>query len=88
VQKAQSLAQKKQLDQALEEAQGAVALAPDSIQTQLALGDILNEMGQQQQARTCYEKALGLARTIEPEFQIRSVPGIEQRLLSLSAPAP
>lgn len=79
-QKAQNLAQTKQLDQALQQAQEAVALAPDSIQTQLALGDILRDMGQPQQARAAYEKALQLAKTIEPEFQIRSVPGIEERL--------
>lgn len=83
VQKAQNLAAEKQLDQALAEAKAAVALAPDSIQTQLAVGDILREMGQPQQARPIYEKALELAKTIEPEFQIRSVPNIEQRLQSL-----
>ena len=80
VQKAQNLAHAKQLDAALQEAQAAVALAPDSVQTQLALGDVLNEMGQPEQARACYEKALELAKTIEPEFQIRSIPGIEERL--------
>jgi hypothetical protein len=83
VQKARNLAQEKQLERALQEAKAAVALAPDSIQTQLALGDILLEMGQPQQARTNYEKALELAKTIEPEFQIRSLPDIEQRLQSL-----
>jgi len=80
VQKAQNLAQANQLDQALQEARAAVALAPDAIQTQLALGDVLREMGEAQQARACYERALELAKTIEPEFQIRSVPDIEQRL--------
>ena len=84
VQKAQNLAQTKQLDQALQEAQAAVTLAPDSIHTQLALGDILLEMGQPQQARACYEKALELAKTIEPEFQIRSMPGIEEKLASVA----
>jgi 4-amino-4-deoxy-L-arabinose transferase-like glycosyltransferase len=83
VQQARNLAQAKQLDEALQEAQAAVALAPDSIQTQLALGDVLLEMGQPQQARTRFEKALELAKTIEPEFQIRSIPEIEQRLQSL-----
>jgi tetratricopeptide (TPR) repeat protein len=83
VQKAQNLAQAKQLEQALQEAQAAVALAPDSITTQLALGDILLELGHAEQARTSYEKALDLARTIKPEFQIRSIPNIEQRLQSL-----
>jgi 4-amino-4-deoxy-L-arabinose transferase-like glycosyltransferase len=85
VQKARNLAETKQLDQALQEAQAAVALAPESIQTQLALGDILREMGQPQQARVIYEKALELAKTIEPEFQIRSLPEIEGRLQSLGS---
>ncbi len=83
VQRAQNLAQAKQLDAALQEAQAAVALAPDSVDTQLALGDILLELGQTDQARTSYEKALNLAQTIEPDFQIRRLPGIEQRLQSL-----
>jgi tetratricopeptide (TPR) repeat protein len=84
VQKAQNLAQAKQLEQALQEAQATVALAPDSIQAQLALGDVLREMGQLQKARTSYEKALELAKTIEPEFQIRSIPSIEERLHSVA----
>jgi Flp pilus assembly protein TadD len=83
VQKARNLAEAKQLEQALQEAQAAVALAPDSIQTQLALGDILRMMGQPEQARSIYEKALALAKTIEPEFQIRSVPEIEQRIAEI-----
>ena len=83
VQNAQNLTQAKQLDQALQEAKAAVELAPDSVNTQLVLGDILLEMGQPQQARVCYEKALELAKTIEPEFQIRSIPTIEQKLESV-----
>ena len=85
VQKAQNLAQAKQLDQALQEAQAAVELAPDAIQTQLALGDILREAGQPQQARKSYERALELAKTIEPDFQSRSLPGIEERLQSVAS---
>lgn len=81
VQKAQNLAQAGQLDQALEEARAAVALAPTAIQTQLALGDVLLAKGEAEQARAGFEKALELAKTIEPEFQIRSVPDIERRLL-------
>ena len=84
-QKARNLAEAKQLDEALQEAQAGVALAPDSIQTQLALGDILRELGQREQARAIYEKALELAKTIEPEFQIRSVPNIEERLQSIAS---
>jgi 4-amino-4-deoxy-L-arabinose transferase-like glycosyltransferase len=84
VQKARNFAAAKQLDHALQEAQAAVALAPEAIQTQLALGDILLEMGQPQQARASFEKALDLAKKIEPEFQTRSLPEIEQRLESLA----
>lgn len=84
VQKAQNLVQAKQFDQALQEAREAVALAPDSVTTQLALGDVLSDMGQLEQARANYEKALELAKTIEPDFQIRSLPDIERRLQSLS----
>ena len=82
-QKAQNLAGAKQLDLALQEAEAAVALAPDSINTQLALGDVLSALGQPQQARERYAKALELAKTIEPEFQIRSVENIEQKLQSV-----
>ncbi len=84
-QKAQNLAAAKQLDQALTEAEAAVALAPDSVHTHLALGDILFARGESQQARARYEKALELAKTIEPEFQIRSVAGIEEKLQAVAS---
>lgn len=84
VQKSQNLAQAKQLDQALQEAREAVALAPDSVTTRLALGDVLLALDQPEQARANYEKALQLAKTIEPEFQVRSIPDIERRLQSLT----
>ena len=83
VQRTRNLIQEKQLDQALQEGQAAVALAPDSVPVQLALGDVLRAMGRDQDARKSYEQALKLAKTIEPEFQIRSIPEIEQRLQSL-----
>jgi 4-amino-4-deoxy-L-arabinose transferase-like glycosyltransferase len=85
VQKAQHLTRAKQLDEALREAQAALALAPNAIQTQLGVGDVLLEMGQTQHARVYFEKALELAKTIEPEFQTRSLPYIEQRLQSLAS---
>ena len=81
--KAQNFLAEKQVDQALAEAQQAVKLAPNAVDAQMALGDVLVEMGQIQQARSAYEKALTLAKTIEPDFQIRSLPSIEQKLASL-----
>ena len=79
-QKAQNLLAAKQIEQALMEAQAAVALAPEAVQPQMALGDVLRAMGQLEEARLAYGKALLLAKTIEPEFQVRSIPGIEQSL--------
>ncbi|MGH9880062.1 MAG: phospholipid carrier-dependent glycosyltransferase, partial [Pyrinomonadaceae bacterium] len=83
IQKAQNYLVAKQPEQALAEAQAAVTLAPNAVQTQLMLGDVLGAMGQAEQARSAYEKALLLAKTIEPEFQIRSLPSIEQKLGSV-----
>ena len=80
VQKAQNLLAAKQVEQALIEAQAAVALAPDAVQSQIVLGDVLGAMGQPEEARSAYEKALVLAKTVEPEFQVRSIPSIEQKL--------
>ena len=84
VQKAENHLAAKEVERALSEAQEAVRLAPDAVQTQLILGDVLKVMGQTEQARLAYEKALLLAKTVEPDFQIRSIPGIEQRLKSLA----
>jgi hypothetical protein len=80
VQKAQNLLTAKQVEQALAEAQAAVTLAPNAVQTQMMLGDVLREMQQPDEARSAYEKALVLAKTVEPEFQVRSIPSIEQKL--------
>jgi 4-amino-4-deoxy-L-arabinose transferase-like glycosyltransferase len=88
VQKAQNLLVAKQPEQALVEAQAAVTLAPNAVQTQLMLGDALGEMGQAEEARSAYEKALVLAKTIEPEFQIRSIPSIGQKLESVQRVQP
>jgi hypothetical protein len=80
VQMAQNLLTAGQVEQALSEAQSATALAPEAVQTRLMLGDALAASGRPEEARAEYEKALSLAKTIEPEFQVRSVPGIEQKL--------
>ena len=80
VQKAQNLLAEGQIEQALSEAQAAVALAPEAVQTRLMLGDVLKALGRPAEARAEYERALSLAKTIEPEFQVRSVPDIERKL--------
>jgi 4-amino-4-deoxy-L-arabinose transferase-like glycosyltransferase len=83
--KAHNLLAEKQLEPALAEAQTAVTLAPNSVDAQFTLGDVLVAMGQTQRARSFYEKALVLAKTIEPDFQFRRVPGIEQKLKEVAA---
>lgn len=83
VQRSNNLLASKQLDSALAEAQTAASLAPKSVDTQLMLGDVLGAMGQPEQAHLAYTKALDLAQTIEPDFQTRRLPGIQQRLASL-----
>jgi hypothetical protein len=85
VQKAGNYLEAKQLEQALVEARAAVSLTPNAIQSQLMLGDVLNALGQVDQAKAAYQQALKLAQTIEPEFQVRSLPGIETRLASISS---
>ncbi len=82
VQKSQNLLAAKQLELALAEAQTAVTLAPSSVDTQLILGDVLAATGQTELARAAYKKALELSQTVEPDFQIRRVPAIQQRLAS------
>lgn len=66
--------------QALSEAQLAVTLAPESVPAHITMGDVLSAAERSEEARVEYEKALQLAKTIEPEFQVRSIPEIEQKL--------
>lgn len=80
VQKGQNLLAAGQVEQALSEARAALALAPDAVQTRMMMGDALTATGRPAEARAEYEKALSLAQTIEPEFQVRSVPDIERKL--------
>ena len=79
-QRAGDLLAAKQLPEALAEAQQAVALAPNAVNPNVVLGDVLMAMGQPDEARKWYEKALLLAQTVEPEFQVGWVRGIQQKL--------
>jgi 4-amino-4-deoxy-L-arabinose transferase-like glycosyltransferase len=72
----------KQLNEALAEAQAAVALAPDSVMTQSALGDALTALNRPDEARPVYQRALELARTVEPEFQVSWISTLEAKLAS------
>jgi len=60
---AELLGQKK-VDEAIAEAQTAVKIAPDGLQTQMALGDALSAARRKDEARAAYGKALEIARTM------------------------
>jgi 4-amino-4-deoxy-L-arabinose transferase-like glycosyltransferase len=80
VTQAQLLADSKHLDQALSEAEAAVTLAPNSVQTQAELGEILTRLNRPDQAREAFQRALSLAETAHPEFQSGWVPGLRSAL--------
>jgi 4-amino-4-deoxy-L-arabinose transferase-like glycosyltransferase len=81
VTQAQLLAKENRLDQALSEAQLAVALAPESLPTQAQLGFILLQLKRPEEAHQAVQRALTLAQTIHPEFQEGWVPGLKGALL-------
>lgn len=80
VQKARRLLGGQQFDQALTEAQAAVALAPDAMQSQMVLGDVLTAMHRGDEARSAYQKAFVIARTMEPSAQEIWVADIQKKL--------
>jgi len=80
VRRSQALLGRQQLDQALEEARTAAALAPDAMQPQMTLGAVLTAMHRDAEARPVYRKALAIARTMEPSAQESWIPSIQQRL--------
>ena len=77
---------------ALAEAEAAVALAPRSVQAQAELGDILRRLQRPEEARQAFQKALAAAQTVHPEFQSGWMPRSEenssQRPLDISPALP
>ncbi len=79
-QRAGILLAEKKLPEALQEAQHAVALAPDSVPVNATMGRVLDALGRRAEARPYYESALQQALTIQPLFQGGIVPFLKQRL--------
>jgi hypothetical protein len=79
-QKADVFLAAKQLPEALQEAQQAVALAPDSVEVNTGMGSVLDALGRREEARTYYATALQLALTKQPAFQRWLVAPLRQRL--------
>jgi tetratricopeptide (TPR) repeat protein len=82
VQKAWRLRNRSQLEEALAEAQTAVDLAPEGMQPRMVLGSVLTAMNRTGEARLAYEKALEIAKTMEPGAQKEWVERIQGRLAS------
>jgi dolichyl-phosphate-mannose-protein mannosyltransferase len=70
----------KRLPEALQEAQQAVALAPDSAAVNTQMGKVLDALGRREEARPYYATALQLALTKQPGFQHWLVAALNQRL--------
>ena len=68
------------LPEALQEAQQAVTLAPDSAEVNGQMGNVLDALGRREEARPYYATALQLALTRQPEFQRSLVAPLKQRL--------
>ena len=79
-QKAQALLEAHSLPEALAEAQQAVALAPDAVKPNALLGDIFTAMQRPEEAHASYEKALMLAKTVQPEFQVGWLNDLEKKV--------
>lgn len=79
-QKAQILLAQKRYPEALAEAQQAESLAPDSAVVNDTIGRALEANGGYDEAHAYFEKALMLARTVEPRFQEARLHALEQRL--------
>jgi hypothetical protein len=74
-------------DQAFAEAQAAIAVDPDCVPSQVVFGDMMMIMKRPAEARAAYEKALTLAQTVEPDFQIQWIPILKQKLETVTKPA-
>jgi tetratricopeptide (TPR) repeat protein len=79
-QKARVLLRAKNATGALSEAQQAEALAPDSAAVNTMLGHALDGNGQADDAAPYYQKALAIAKAVQPEFQQARIADLEARL--------
>jgi hypothetical protein len=79
-QKAQALLRQRNTPGALSLAQQAEALAPDSAEVNQVLGQVLDASGQPAEAVQYYQKALTIAKSVQPEFQAARIAELETRL--------
>ncbi|MGA8272394.1 MAG: glycosyltransferase family 39 protein [Candidatus Sulfotelmatobacter sp.] len=79
----ENLLKQHQPDQAFSEAQAAIALAPDSLQALMALGDANKALQKNSEARAAFEKALQQVHLMEPTAQEVWIPEVQEKLASL-----
>jgi 4-amino-4-deoxy-L-arabinose transferase-like glycosyltransferase len=80
VQESNILLGKHRPEEALVAAQKAVALQPQNVLTQTALGDAQMALGDKSGARSAYESALAAAQRLEADAQPLFVPDLKQKL--------
>ena len=80
VQKSNILLRKHRPAEALVAAEKAVALQPQNVLTQTALGDAQMALGDKSSARAAYELALAAAHRLEADAQPLFLPDLEQKL--------
>jgi len=80
VQKANILLGENRPAEALIAAKKAVALQPENLLAQMALGDAETALGDKNRARAAYELALAAAHRLEADAQPLYVPDLEQKL--------
>jgi tetratricopeptide (TPR) repeat protein len=80
VQKSNILLRENRPTKALVAAQKAVALQPENLLAQMALGDAQAALGDKNSARAAYELALAAAHRLEADAQPLFVPNLERKL--------
>jgi Dolichyl-phosphate-mannose-protein mannosyltransferase len=83
VQESNALREKKDFTGALAQARQAVAIAPDAVQTQVALGDALVAIGQKNEARIAYARAAEFVNTMEPGAREEWAAKMEKKITAL-----
>jgi predicted negative regulator of RcsB-dependent stress response len=83
VQEARDLGAKKDFAGALAQARQAVAIAPDGLLPQVELGDALAAVGQKDEARSAYGRAMEMVKTMEPGAREEWAAKMEKKVAAL-----
>lgn len=84
-QQSETLLAEKQPAQALALAHAAVAIAPENLFAQTALGDAASAVGDKQTATTAWQAAIQTAQHLEPDAQVSYIPDLQSKIKHLAA---